>query len=312
MTIYDVAIIGAGPAGLSAAVYASSEGLNCIVIDRNRLPGGQAKDSMCIENLIGWPEGVKGSTLMSASYNQACRFGTTFLMHTNVHSINCTNPGFRIETSTAGAINAKTVLLACGAQFSKLPLPDLSHYEDGNGIWYQASPEELKLCTGSTVGVVGGGNSAGQAAFHLSGVTRKVHIFIRGSSFADSMSNYLINKLAGCPNVRMWTRTSVTALHGMPGHLTGVSVKGPVVSPHFNLNHLFLFLGSKPQTTWLTSCALTTTPAGYIPCSEGFATNIPGIFAVGDIRNNSIKRIATALGEGAAVISSIHAYINKT
>jgi len=326
-TIYDVAIVGAGPAGLATAVYAASEGLSVLVLDQ-RAMGGQAGASARIENYLGFPTGISGQALAGRAYNQAQKFGAELAIPLGVTRLDC-GPSdaqhpqpLRLLLSNDEAVRARTVVVASGARYRRPEIENLSTFE-GSGISYWASPVEAKLCAGEEVALVGGGNSAGQAVAFLAPKVKKLHLVIRGKGLEASMSRYLIERIASLPNVEIHTRTEVSALEGDRIHgLNSVVFRnrdsGELKT--LSIHHLFLFIGADPNGEWLNGC-VTVDQQGFIVTgapATGTAlpalpleTNQAGVFAIGDVRAGSTKRVAAAVGEGAAVVSQIHAYLAR-
>ncbi len=308
--IRDVTIIGAGPAGLSAAVYAASEGLNPLVLE-TKAPGGQAGSSSKIENYLGFPNGISGLDLARNAYQQAEKFGADVLIARSAVRIDCAVRPYTLMTTSDSLIRTKTIVIAIGVTYRKLPLPGVTKFE-GVGVYYNASTIEAQLCEQSNVVVVGGGNSAGQAAVFLSKSARHVHILIRGSHLADTMSKYLIRRIEESPNITMHPHTEVIELRG-EAHLDGLTWKnnqtGEVEQHPFR--HLYLMTGASPNTEWLRGCvALDSkgfvltgadlTPEHLLAAKWTLArkpflleTSIPGVFAVGDVRSGSVKRVAS-------------------
>jgi thioredoxin reductase (NADPH) len=314
--VYDVAIVGAGPAGLAAAVYAASEGLSVIVSDA-RAFGGQAGASARIENYLGFPTGISGQALAGRAYTQAQKFGARMEIPTEIVGIDCKRTGesaaVTLLLEDGAARRCRTVVIASGARYRR---PDCSGLKDmeGRGVWYWASPIEAKICAGQEVVLVGGGNSAGQAAVYLAGFAGKVWMLVRGSGLAASMSRYLIDRLEAIPNVEILTRTEIVDLGGSQEsgidsvtwreHESGREVTRPV-------RNVFLFLGADPHTDWLESCDVRLDDKGFVRTGEGklpLETSVPGIFAIGDVRAGSVKRVGGAIGEGAAVVAQIHSF----
>ncbi|MET0314020.1 MAG: FAD-dependent oxidoreductase [Hansschlegelia sp.] len=322
--IYDVAVVGAGPAGLATAVYAASEGLSVLVLD-SRAIGGQAGASARIENYLGFPTGISGQALAGRAYNQAQKFGAELAIPMEVTALRCADgamPGpHALELSTGGTVSARTVVIASGARYRRPDIENLEAFE-GAGVSYWASPVEAKLCEGEEVALVGGGNSAGQAVVFLAGKVKRLHLIIRGPGLDASMSRYLIDRIAALDNVEIHVRTEITELEGDAARgLAGVVLRdrdtGAVRSQP--LRHLFLFVGADPNSGWLTGCAsvdakgfVRTGPVSASDRRSGGATletDRPGVFAIGDVRADSTKRVAAAVGEGAAVVAQIHAYL---
>jgi thioredoxin reductase (NADPH) len=318
--VYDVAVVGAGPAGLSTAVYAGSEGLSVLVLDAHAF-GGQAGASARIENYLGFPTGISGVALMARAYNQAQKFGVEMEIPDTVTGL--VGPeaeahgGITLRLADNEQARARALVIASGARYRRLNVPDLAHYE-GSGVHYWASPLEAKLCMDQEVALVGGGNSAGQAVVFLSGHARKVWVLIRGSDLAAHMSHYLVERVRSLPNVEIIPRSNVTALEGSEGSLRAVTWQAgsPAVEVCRPVRHLFLFIGADPHTEWLAGSGVAVDPAGFVltgpaagPGRHVLATSRPGVFAVGDVRSGSVKRVATAVGEGAQVVTALHAYL---
>jgi thioredoxin reductase (NADPH) len=315
--LYDVAIVGAGPAGLAAAVYAASEGLSTVVIEGNA-PGGQAGTSSKIENYLGFPTGISGAQLASRGHLQALKFGVRFAISREVVSTAQVGGKHRLLLSSGLAVSARSVVIASGARYRRL---DVSNYEafDNRGLFYAATAMEAMLCRDSEIVVVGGGNSAGQASIFLSSVARHVHHIVRGPSLVTSMSQYLISRIERSPRITLHTHSEIVGLEGR-GHLefvtwmnreSGEAVRKPISS-------VFVMIGAEPNSGWVYGTVkldekgfvITGGPWGFEATS--FATSIPGIYAVGDIRADSVKRVASAVGEGSVVISNIHRYLAHT
>lgn len=312
--IYDVAIIGAGPAGLAAAVYAASEGLRTIVLDALS-PGGQAGASARIENYLGFPAGISGHTLTTNAYAQAQKFGAHIACPVEIERVDC-GEIHRLRTRAGETIQARTVIIASGAAYRRPPIPRRAEFE-GRGIYYWASPVEARLCADREVILVGGGNSAGQAAVFLGAHAGHVHVVIRGASLEASMSRYLIDRIGAQRNITVHARTELTALEG-DDRLAGAVLRHRDTGAHTHMpvRHVFLFTGAEPNTSWLGGCRVGVDAKGFVltGMQAGLATHtletcIPGVFAIGDVRSGSTKRVATAVGEGAAVVSQIHAYL---
>ncbi len=325
---YDVAIVGAGPAGLSTAVYAASEGLSVIVFDASAF-GGQAGASARIENYFGFPTGISGQALAGRAFVQAQKFGAEMAIPVHVKRLDCAEAPFRLELSDGNSIKAKTTVVAAGARYRRPAVPGLEQFE-GRGVWYWASPIEARLCRQQEVVLVGGGNSAGQAAVFLSGFARKVWMLVRGDGLAESMSRYLIDRIAASTNIELLTRTELVALSGAPhGRLervrwrynpTGQETEKPI-------RNVFVFIGADPATHWLKDCGVLLDRNGFVRTGPSLApdglaknsrmpmlleSNIFGVFAVGDVRCGSVKRVGGAIGEGAAVISELHTFLAET
>ncbi len=317
--VFDVAVVGAGPAGLATSVYAASEGLSVIAID-SRAFGGQAGASSRIENYLGFPTGISGIALMARAYNQAQKFGAEMLIPDEVVSLDSfagPETGFILQLANNGTVRARAVVIASGAEYRQLALPNLEEFE-GTGVHYWASPLESRLCAGQEVALVGGGNSAGQAAVYLASHAGLVRILVRGASLSATMSRYLCDRIAAQPNIDVCLDTEVTALEGENGTLetvrwrhkpSGMETRRPI-------RHLFLMIGAAPRATRLTQDGIARDDKGFVRAnafSDGsgvpFETSRPGVFAIGDVRSGSIKRVAAAVGEGAQVVAALHAYL---
>ena len=320
VVVHDFVVIGAGPAGLAAAVYAASEGLDTCVVDAFS-PGGQAGTSSKIENYLGFPTGISGAALAGRALSQAQKFGAQINVAWQAVRLRCDEWPYTVETSAGRAVRARTVLIASGAQYRELDVADMARFL-GSGVYYAATHLEAKVCDGEDVIVVGGGNSAGQAAVFLSGYCGHVHILVRASGLADSMSSYLIRRIESAPNISLHVHTQITALEGT-GHLervTWATADGPRESR--DLRHVFLMLGAVPNTRWLDGC-VALDERGFVRAGPDLnpqeladwrpprppyllETSIPGVFAAGDARSGSVKRIAAAVGEGSAVVQFAH------
>jgi thioredoxin reductase (NADPH) len=324
--VYDVAIVGAGPAGLAAAVYAASEGLSALVLDE-RAFGGQAGASARIENYLGFPSGISGMALAGRAFNQALKFGAEIAIPLEVARLHCddaeqkSGAPLRLEFTNGGSVRARTVVIASGARYRRPPIANLSTFE-GRGISYWASPVEAKLCEGEEVALVGGGNSAGQAVVFLAPKVKRLHLVVRGPGLEASMSRYLIDRIAALPNVELHTGTEVTALEGdeVSGLVAATFRDRATGKTHgCALRHLFLFIGADPNASWLNAC-VALDKKGFVitgsACANAVRPNSrlllplestrPGVFAIGDVRAGSTKRVAAAVGEGAAVVAQIH------
>lgn len=317
-TIYDVAIIGAGPAGLAAAVYGASEGLSVIVLD-SRAFGGQAGASARIENYLGFPTGITGMALMARAYNQAQKFGAEIAIPDEVVRLQClpaeAAARFQLDLANGERVSARAVVIASGARYRRLAVENLHAFE-GSSVHYWASPLEAKLCAGQEVALVGAGNSAGQAVVYLASRVAKVWLLVRGSSLEASMSRYLVDRIAALPNVEALVQTEVAALEGQAGILDGIHWRHLPSGQKTRraIRHLFLFIGAEPNTTWLSQSDVLLDDKGFVrtgaDVADGrhpLATSRDGIFAIGDVRAGSIKRVAAAVGEGAQVVATLHA-----
>jgi thioredoxin reductase (NADPH) len=322
--LFDVLVVGAGPAGLSTAVYSASEGLRVIVLDR-RAFGGQAGASARIENYLGFPAGISGTALAGRAYVQAEKFGAEMLIPAQAVALDCTQQASRGESSVQLAdgrrLRSRTVVLATGASYRQPHVARLDEFI-GRGVWYWASPVEARLCVREDVVLIGGGNSAGQAAVFLSAFAARVWMLVRGDGLAATMSRYLIDRIAATPNITLLSRTELTTLHGERDHgLTGVTWRNNrtgALEEHA-VRNVFLFIGADPATGWLGDCGVARDAAGYVLTGSGettvagaaasFASSVPGVFAIGDVRAGSVKRVGAAIGEGAMVVAQIHAYL---
>lgn len=314
--VYDVAVAGAGPAGLATAVYAASEGLAVVVVDR-RAFGGQAGASARIENYFGFPTGISGQALAGRGMLQAQKFGAELLIPACVVNLDCTRAdGLRTLSLEDGAtLTARTVVVASGAAYRRLALPNLPDFE-GRGVWYWASPLEAQLCSGREVIVVGGGNSAGQAAVYLSGHASKVRVMVRGPGLKETMSRYLIDRIAAAPNIELMPHTEITEMEsGDDGALAHVAWTNRKTSETGGggIRNVFLFVGADPATHWLADCGVARDHAGFVTTGgmerTALESSVSGVFAVGDARSGSVKRVGGAIGEGAQVVAAIHQYL---
>lgn len=315
--VHDVAVVGAGPAGLAAAVYAASEGLDTIVIE-GLAPGGQAGTSSKIENYLGFPTGISGQALAGRAQIQAQKFGARLAISRNVMSLHCASQPYQLELDDGQRVTARAVVIATGARYRKLDVPNYERYE-GQGIHYAATPMEGKLCAGEEVVVVGGGNSAGQAAVFLSRIAAHVHMLVRGTGLAATMSDYLIRRIQQSPRITLHTETQIVGLEG-GDRLQRVTWSGrrDGSCETRTVANVFVMVGAEPNTDWLHGC-LALDAKGFVitgidgkgmPTSVPFATSKPGIFAVGDVRSGSVKRVASGVGEGSVVIQAVHSFLN--
>jgi thioredoxin reductase (NADPH) len=318
--VYDVAVVGAGPAGLATAVYAASEGLSVLVLDC-RAFGGQAGASARIENYLGFPTGITGMALMARAYNQAQKFGVEMAIPDEVIGLQSLgNPDedqFVLKLPNDERVSARSVVIASGARYRRLEVENLEAFE-ASSVHYWASPLEGKLCAGQEVALVGGGNSAGQAVVYLASQVAKVWLLVRGPNLEASMSRYLVDRIAGLSNVEVVTQGQVSCLEGHDGMLqairwrhgaSGEEVRRPV-------RHLFLFIGAEPNTNWLSGSGVALNAKGFVLTGGDVAgarrpleTSRRGVFAIGDVRSNSVKRVAAAVGEGAQVVATLHAFL---
>ena len=321
--VRDVVIVGAGPAGLGAAVYAASEGLDVLILE-STAPGGQAGTSSRIENYLGFPTGISGLALAGRALTQAQKFGAEVAIARSAVRFNCDELPYRVHLSDGEVVQARTIVIATGARYRKLDVPELSRFE-GGGIFYSATHMEAQSCREEEIAIVGGGNSAGQAAVFLSGIASRVHVVVRGPSLAASMSRYLIQRIESSRNVQLRTRTRIESLEGGDrlervrwSHLeTGGSETRQI-------RNLFCMTGADPNTAWIQGCVVldeknfVKTGGDLRPDELAEAkwplarrpylmeTSIPGVFAVGDVRSSSVKRVASAVGEGSICVQLIH------
>jgi thioredoxin reductase (NADPH) len=316
--VYDVTVVGAGPAGLATAVYATSEGLSVLVLD-SRAFGGQAGASARIENYLGFPTGISGMALMARAYNQAQKFGAEMAIPdeaANLATHDGTGP-FTLSLRTGEEVRTRSVVIASGARYRRLDVGNLDKFE-GSSVHYWASPIEAKLCANQQVALVGAGNSAGQAAVYLAGQGVKVWMLVRRPDLAETMSRYLVDRIRSLANIEVVTGADVSGLEGRDGSLeavrwrlraTGEEVRRPI-------KHLFLFIGATPNTHWLVNSGITLDANGFILTGDEaggdrhpLETKRRGIFAIGDVRAKSVKRVAAAVGEGAQVVAALHAFL---
>jgi thioredoxin reductase (NADPH) len=313
--VYDVAVVGAGPSGLAAAVYAASEGLKTIVVEA-LAPGGQAGTSSKIENYLGFPTGISGQALAGRAQVQAQKFGARLAISRGATGLDCSADPYRVQLDGGVAISARAVVVATGARYRKLNVPGYERFE-GQGIQYAATALEARLCSRAEVAVIGGGNSAGQAAVFLSQHAKHVHVLVRSSGLAATMSDYLVQRIEASPHITLHPFTEVTALAGddqlravtWRDNRTGAEETRPV-------EHVFVMIGAAPNTEWLNGCieldcngfVVTGKPQGR-PYAAAYETSRPGIFAVGDVRAGSVKRVASGVGEGSVVVQAIHGFL---
>jgi thioredoxin reductase (NADPH) len=323
--VRDLIIVGAGPSGLAAAVYAASEGLDALVIE-TEAPGGQAGSSSKIENYLGFPTGVSGQELASRAIAQAQKFGAKMMVAHKVVKLNCDHRPYEVVLDNGNKLAARAIVISTGAQYNKPPLADLQRFE-GQGIYYGATYLESQLCEGEEAIVVGGANSAGQAAVYLSQTARKVHLLIRSTGLSETMSRYLVQRITDNPRIEMHCRTEITALQGETGlqRVTWIDRTTGETSTH-DIRHVFIMTGASPRTEWLRGCIAMDDKGfiltgrdldpsnGLVPPSawnltrhpQMLETSLPGVFAVGDVRAGNVKRVASAVGEGAISIHLVH------
>ena len=313
---FDVLVVGAGPAGLAASVYAASEGLQVLAIEDTAI-GGQAGTSSRIENYLGFPRGISGAELAYRGEVQAVKFGARITAPRRATSLNFSDGVFHLGLDDERCITGKTVILANGVQYRRLPLPRLKELE-GRGIYYAATELEARFCRDTEAVIVGGGNSAGQAAMFLSRTAKRVHLVVRGEGLAATMSSYLSQRIESDPKIQMWTRSEICSLEGEEC-LNSLEIcnrdtgeKSPIAT-----HALFIMIGAAPNTDWLQG-QIALDSKGFILTGsdagegvEGYATSLPGVYAVGDIRSGSVKRVASAVGEGSVVVSAVHGYLDQ-
>ncbi len=321
--VRDLVIVGAGPAGLAAAVYAASEGLDVLVLESNA-PGGQAGASSKIENYLGFPTGISGHELAGRAYTQAQKFGVEILIAKDARGLACDRHPYAVLIGDGQRVPARSVVIASGAQYQKLKLDNLAKFE-GAGVYYAATHLEAQLCGGEEILVVGGGNSAGQAAVFLAQSTRRVYVLVRSNGLAATMSRYLIRRIEETPNIELHTNTEVVALEGSD-HLEGVTWRNNQTgeTESRKIGHLFSMTGAVPNSAWLGGC-VACDQGGFIKTGSDLTTedlakakwpfkrppylletSLPGVFAVGDIRGGNVKRVASAVGEGSIAVSFVH------
>ncbi len=318
--LYDVAVVGAGPAGLATSVYAASEGLSVVVLE-TRAFGGQAGASARIENYLGFPTGISGQALAGRAFTQALKFGVEVVIPAPVRRLDCSRPGdYALELEDDERVRARTVVIASGAEYRGLRAPGLEDAE--SGVHYWASPVEGALCAGQEVALIGGGNSAGQAAVYLASKAAKVWMLVRGPGLEATMSKYLIDRITAQPNIELLVHSEVSKLTVDPsGVLEAVAWRNRQTGQESErpVQHLFLFIGADPCTGWLDGCAAAIDDKGFVltgtaarpqePGAMPLMTSLDGVFAIGDVRSGSTKRVAAAVGEGAAVVAQIHGYL---
>src|ERR1700716_2969634 len=324
---YDVAIVGAGPAGLSTAVYAASEGLSVIVFDACAF-GGQAGASARIENYLGFPAGISGQALAGLAYVQAQKFGAKMLIPAEVVRLDLTETPIALHLASGRRVKASTAVVATGARYRRLNVPNLGDFE-GRGVWYWASPIEARLCRNEEIVLVGGGNSAGQAAVFLRKFAAKIWMLVLGPSLAESMSQYLIDRIRASDNIEVLTNTEIVALYGSRekqvervrwrNNVTGEETEKPA-------RHVFLFIGAEPATAWLRDSGVALDAKNFVLTGSDIPydarrsnngsgrplpleTSVRGVFASGDVRSGSVKRVGAAIGEGAVVGAELHAVL---
>jgi thioredoxin reductase (NADPH) len=315
--VSDVVVVGAGPSGLAAAVYGASEGLNVLVLEQNA-PGGQAGSSSRIENYLGFPMGISGQELSNRAFVQAEKFGAHIAIARSAKKLKTSHPPYTIDLDDGGSARGRTIIIAAGSRYRRLDLPNLTQFE-GVGVYYGATHVEATVCRDEEVAVVGGGNSAGQAAVFLSGTAKHVYLVMRGPCLAKTMSRYLISRIEASPQITLMAWTKIEALEG-DTHLKRVLLHNTKTGTREtrDIQHVFMMTGADPNTEWLRG-SLALDAKGFIktgvevqagwPLHRApylLETSLPGIFAVGDIRAESVKRVASAVGEGSMVVQFVH------
>ena len=304
----DLLVVGAGPAGLAAAVYGASEGLDVVVVEDVAI-GGQAGSSSRIENYLGFPRGVSGVELARSAMLQAVKFGTRLVSPRAVTGLSQVPGGFRVRLDDELDVVASAVVIASGVRYRRLDLPGLADLE-GRGVYYAASQLEAKVVSGRNAVVVGGANSAGQAALFLARQAGHVHVLIRRDDLTRHMSNYLAQRLTHHERITVHPRSELSAVHGT-NRLTALTWRDHTLDRdvHLDAAALFLLIGAEPCTTALPDAGVELDAKGFVVTHDGYATSVPGLFAVGDVRAGSVKRVASAVGEGSVVISAVHSYL---
>jgi thioredoxin reductase (NADPH) len=315
--VYDLIVIGAGPSGLAAAVYGASEGLNVLVVE-STAPGGQAGSSSRIENYLGFPNGISGQDLARRAFVQAEKFGANIAVARSARTLKCGRPPYTVELDDGASVQGRSIIIAAGAQYRKLDLPNLAHFE-GAGVYYGATSVEAEMCSRQTVAVVGAGNAAGQAAVFLASVAKRVYLLVRAPGLAETMSRYLISRIEACSEIILKTHTQIQALEG-GAYLERIRWRNSQtgVEETEEIQHLFLMTGAEPNTSWLNEC-LALDGKQFIKTGADLGdewtlrrppylleTSLPGVFAVGDIRAGSLKRVAAAVGEGSMAVQFVH------
>jgi thioredoxin reductase (NADPH) len=307
----DLLIVGAGPAGLAAAVYGASEGLDVVLVE-DVAPGGQAGTSSRIENYLGFPRGVAGNELARSAMLQAVKFGVRLVSPRSVTGLSGGPDGFRVRLDDEKDVSARAVVIASGVRYRRLAtIPGVADFE-GRGVFYAATEIEARACVGQDVVVVGGANSAGQAALFLARQARRVHVLIRRDSLSETMSDYLAQRLLHHARITVHPRSELTAVHG-GARLTHLTWREGSKHQDVGLEAggLFLMIGAVPHTTWLHGMGVDLDDKGFVTTHGAFVTSVPGLFAVGDVRAGSVKRVASAVGEGSVVISAVHAFLGE-
>lgn len=315
--LFDVLVVGAGPAGLAASVYSASEGLSVITIEDTAI-GGQAGTSSRIENYLGFPRGISGADLAYLGEVQAVKFGARLTVPRRATQLHCKGDHYEVELDDESCIRTRSVVLANGVQYRRLPLDNLENLE-GNGVYYAATELEARFCKNTEVVIIGGGNSAGQAAMFLSRHAKHVHLVIRRNDLSETMSSYLSTRIISDPDITLWPQSEVCHLDGEK-RLEGLQIKNSKSGDvkHVDSQALFIMIGAAPNTDWLNG-QIDLDGKGFIKTggdvsleTRGYATSKPGVYAVGDIRSGSVKRVASAVGEGSVVVSAVHGFLADT
>jgi thioredoxin reductase (NADPH) len=316
-SVYDLVVVGAGPSGLAAAVYGASEGLSVLVVETNA-PGGQAGSSSRIENYLGFPSGISGQDLAGRAFVQAEKFGAKVAVARSANALECARTPYSVALDDGKSIKSRTIIIASGAQYRKPDLPNLDHFQCV-GVYYSATPIEAGICGGENVAVVGGGNSAGQAAVYLSMHAKHVYLMVRGPGLASTMSRYLISRIEACAEITLMNWTEIEALEG-EDHLKRVHWRNKQTGETgiSDIPHVFMMTGASPNTSWLNGC-MELDEKQFIKTGADIGpgwplqrspylleTSLPGIFAVGDVRSGSMKRVAAAVGEGSMAVQFVH------
>lgn len=315
--VYDLIVIGAGPSGLAAAVYGASEGLKVLVVESNA-PGGQAGSSSRIENYLGFPNGISGQDLARRAFVQAEKFGANIAVARSARGLKCARPPYTVDLDDGASVQGRGIIVAAGAQYRKLDVPNLAHFE-GAGVYYGATSVEAAICKGQTVAVVGGGNAAGQAAVFLASVAKRVYLLVRGPGLVETMSRYLISRIEACSEITLKSWTQIQDLEGA-AYLERVRWHNAQTGEKETeeIQHLFIMTGADPNTSWLRGC-LALDSQQFIKTGADLGkewllprppylleTSLPGVFAVGDVRAGSLKRVAAAVGEGSMAVQFVH------
>jgi thioredoxin reductase (NADPH) len=326
--VRDLVIVGAGPTGLAAAVYGASEGLDVLVLESDA-PGGQAGSSSRIENYLGFPTGISGAELTGRAQAQALKFGAQILIARRATQLACDRQPYEVRTDAAPSVRARAVIIATGAEYRRPSIDNLSQFE-GAGVYYAATPMEAQLCAHEEIIVVGGGNSAGQAAVFLAQTSKHVHMLVRSDGLAETMSRYLIRRIEDSPAISLRTRTEVVGLEGS-GHLERVRWlnRASGASEDHYIRHVFMMTGAVPNTRWVEGCVVRD-DKGFIKTGSDLSqddlvtarwplsrapylleTSRPGVFAAGDVRGGNVKRVASAVGEGSIAVAFVHQVLNQ-